>query len=359
MKSVEQILLDYDEKASLYRILARKIRADLETSCRSQGIHVHAIDHRVKSRESLAVKLNKPDASYEALADLTDISGIRVITYYASGVDQVAEVVQSRYSVDTENSIDKRALLDPDRFGYLSMHFVVSLSDSRKPRARKSKLVGLKAEIQIRSILQHAWAEIEHDLGYKSKYAVPRKARRTFSRLSGLLELADQEFDSVLQSLRDYAGEIVAAPTTEIAIDRVSLTHFIKTNESIRILEDGIRKRTGLELVFEDWFAESLVEKLNFVGISNLSDLETDLVRLSTTIEAMAIDHIKSSAYTRIHQGVSIFYFCSTLLAESADLRRIVEYLEKFGVGDPKRRLRIAENIVKNFASSVQTESPS
>ena len=53
---------------------------------------------------------------------------------------------------------------------------------------------GLKCEIQIRSVLQHAWAEIEHDLGYKSELTIPKEVRRSFSRLAGLLELGDKEF---------------------------------------------------------------------------------------------------------------------------------------------------------------------
>ena len=234
--SVKNILSEYDEFSPYYLALSKRVRAKLTTICDNEGIHVHAISHRVKARESLAAKLNRPDVSYRALDDLTDVAGVRVITYYASDVERVAEIVQREFVIDEENSIDKGALLDPDRFGYVSLHYVVSLRKSRNRSGAKNSLAGLKAEIQIRSILQHAWAEIEHDLGYKSRHAIPRKARRTFSRLSGLLELADQEFDAILQSLRDYAGEIESATAAEIAIDRVSLAHVIKTNNSFKEL---------------------------------------------------------------------------------------------------------------------------
>ena len=357
MNLVNQILSEYDEQSRRYLALSKRIRTKLTAACAKEGVHVHAISHRVKSRESLVVKLNRPDVSYRSLGDLTDIAGVRVITYYASDVERVAEIVERECEIDEENSIDKGALLDPDRFGYLSLHYVVSLRRSRGRAGSKKDRTGPKAEIQIRSILQHAWAEIEHDLGYKSKYAIPRKARRTFSRLSGLLELADQEFDGVLQSLRDYAGEIASAPAAEIAIDGVSLTHFIKTNVFLQGLDERIGEQAGLSLKFEEWFAESLVEKLRFVGISDISNLESELNRLARMTEILAIEHISKSTYTQIHQGVGLYYFCSTLLAEAGDVHRIEEYLENFGVGEPKRRQQIARNILEKYASSSSESS--
>ena len=59
----------------------------------------------------------------------------------------------------------------------------------------------VKLEIQIRSILQHAWAEIEHDLCYKNSTPLPRKIKRRMYRLAGVLELADKEFSAVKYDL--------------------------------------------------------------------------------------------------------------------------------------------------------------
>ena len=157
------------------------IRAALEASCKREGIHVHSIEHRVKDRDSLILKLNRPDISYETLQDLTDISGVRVITYYASDVDTIAELIQHEYCIDKENSIDKGALLDPDRFVYLSLHYVVSLKEGPASRFNRKTLTGLRSEIQVRSILQHAWAEIEHDL--VSRLANSREKSRGISGL--------------------------------------------------------------------------------------------------------------------------------------------------------------------------------
>jgi putative GTP pyrophosphokinase len=348
---VHNILSEYDKKVSLYETLSRKISTLLEEMIREEGLYVHSIIYRVKERDSLSDKLNRPDTSFKELEDLTDIAGIRVITYYSSDVDRVANIVRMEFSVDSENSIDKRALLDPDRFGYLSLHYVVSLSKSYAKQTEYKRLVRLKAEIQIRSILQHAWAEIEHDLGYKSKYAIPIQMRRRFSRLSGLLELADDEFDGLRKDLRDYSEEIATAQHIDIPVDKISLSHFIKRSDLVRMLDDEIQNQTGLELVFEDSFAESLVDKLLFVGVSKLSDLEAGLMHRSKVISRFAIEHLRGRTYSRIHQGVSIYYFCTALLAESGDENRVLEYLETFNLGESDRRKRFAQGIMEKYKS--------
>jgi len=305
----------------------------------------------VKERDSLSDKLNRHDTSFKELGDLTDIAGVRVTTYYSSDVDRVADIVRREFSVDRENSIDKRALLDPDRFGYLSLHYVVSLSKSYAKMTEYKRLVCLKAEIQIRSILQHAWAEIEHDLGYKSKHAIPIQMRRRFSRLSGLLELADHEFDDLRKDLRDYSDEIETTQDIDLPVDKISLAHFIKRSDLVRILDEKIKRQAGLDLVFEDWFAESLVDKLLFVGVSKLSDLETSLMHRSEVISKFAIEHLKGRTYSRINQGVSIYYLCTELLAESGDENRILEYLETFSLGESRKRKRFAWGIMEKYKS--------
>ena len=351
MSYSDNILSEYDKNVSLYETLSRKISALLEGLIRDEGLYVHSIHHRVKERDSLSRKLNKPDTSFKELGDLTDIVGVRVITYYNSDVDRVADIIRKGFTVDTEHSIDKRALLDPDRFGYLSLHYVVNLSKSYAKLKEYRRLVRLKAEIQIRSILQHAWAEIEHDLGYKSKYAIPIQMRRRFSRLSGLLELADYEFDGLRKNLRDYSEEVAAAQDIDIPLDKISLAHFIKRSGLVRMLDDEIQNQTGLELSFEDWFAESLVDKLLFVGVSELSDLEAGLRHRSEVISRFAIEHLKGRTYSRIHRGVSIYYFCTGLLAEVGDENRLLEYLETFNLGESTNRKRFARGIMEKYKS--------
>lgn len=66
----------------------------------------------------------------------------------------------------------------------------------------------IRFEVQMRSILQHAWANMNHDTGYKSGVEIPRVYMRNMSRLAGMLELVDDEFSRIRRDDTDlrYAG---------------------------------------------------------------------------------------------------------------------------------------------------------
>jgi ppGpp synthetase/RelA/SpoT-type nucleotidyltranferase len=166
----------------------------------SEGIRVHGVASRVKTKTSVERKLQRSDEARN-ISSLTDILGVRVITYFPDEVDVVANLIEREFTVDRKHSTDKRMALEPDRFGYLSLHYILQLAQSRSALPEYRGFKDIKFELQIRSILQHAWAEIEHDLGYKSEVAVPKAVRREFSRLAGLLELADAEFLRIREEL--------------------------------------------------------------------------------------------------------------------------------------------------------------
>src|SRR5689334_15258469 len=91
------------------------------------GIKVHSVTARVKDHASLARKLARPDRCYGALWDITDLLGLRVITYFEDDVDRVGRVLEGRLSIDLTRSIDKRKHAEPGRFGYRSLHYVFGL----------------------------------------------------------------------------------------------------------------------------------------------------------------------------------------------------------------------------------------
>ena len=88
-------------------------------------------------------------------------------------------------------------MLREERFGYQSEHYLVRLSNKRTALPEYNPHLGLVAEVQVRTILQHAWAEIEHDIQYKSSITIPNTIRRRFMALAGVLEIADREFQAI------------------------------------------------------------------------------------------------------------------------------------------------------------------
>ncbi|WP_035571385.1 GTP pyrophosphokinase, partial [Halonatronum saccharophilum] len=205
---IKAILNEYDEKYGLYELFTEKTKKLIEELLEGSNINIHSINSRAKEKSSLKNKLKESEEEYNNLSDITDLSGVRIITFFEDEVDKVAKIIKREFEIDYGNSVDKRNLLEPDRFGYLSLHYILKLSPHRLKLAENKKFKDYKVEIQISSILQHAWAEIEHDLGYKSEEAVPREIRRKFSRLAGLLEIADIEFVRIRDELKKHKKEL-------------------------------------------------------------------------------------------------------------------------------------------------------
>jgi ppGpp synthetase/RelA/SpoT-type nucleotidyltranferase len=201
---MQKIIDEFDHKLSLYTAFTEKIRQLIVEILTETGQRVHSVSARVKDRGTLAEKITRSDTKYTKLTDVTDLAGIRIITFFDDDVGKIADITEKEFQIDKEKSVDKKATLDPDRFGYISLHYIVKLPPSRTSLIEYQRFPDLFAEIQIRSILQHAWAEIEHDLGYKTKLGIPKQIQRRFSRLAGLLELADQEFMTIRDNIQSY-----------------------------------------------------------------------------------------------------------------------------------------------------------
>ena len=195
----EAILQEYRDQLPRLREAADTVYGRLKATLDEAGLLVAAIEYRVKAEDSLAGKLELKGAKYKTLADITDIIGMRVITFYIDDVDKVASAVERLFEVDWANSVDKRKIHEIDSFGYLSLHYICSMPD-----------FPYRFEIQMRTVLQHAWANMNHDTGYKSGVEVPREYLRNLSRLAGMLELVDEQFSSIRAELTDYRRRVRA-----------------------------------------------------------------------------------------------------------------------------------------------------
>lgn len=267
----------------LYEELGALVYPRLLQMLESQRIRVHSVTYRVKHPDSLAEKLRRQGKEYRSLSDVTDLLGLRVITYFADDVDRVVALVDGAFAVDPERSVDKRRAQEPDRFGYASVHKICRLAADPGEPAAVRRLAGLSFEIQIRSILQHAWAEIEHDLGYKAAHTIPAPIRRRFSILASLLELADDEFIRLRNELAAYSqqlSEAVRSRPEAVAIDPVSLAAFIRTDPACRQLDEAVAGVLGAGLgEMAAGTPEALADQLRGVGIRTLGELAAALAK--------------------------------------------------------------------------------
>jgi putative GTP pyrophosphokinase len=162
---ISSMKAEYVEEKPRYEAYTKKIEELIKALLEESNTQVHSVTSRTKEIDRFTEKVKREGKEYEEFSDVTDLSGVRIICYFADQVDIVAKLIEDNFWVHLESSIDKRKILDPDRFGYLSLHYVVELSKYRANLPEYERFKNLLCEVQMRSILQHAWAEIEHDLG--------------------------------------------------------------------------------------------------------------------------------------------------------------------------------------------------
>ena len=121
---VEMLLGQYLKRLPVYERMAQLAYEALRRALDAQHVNVTTIEHRVKTEASLAGKLELKGGKYHTLNDVTDIVGMRVVTFYSADVDKVAAIVNELFDVDWSKSVDKRKLHRLDSFGYNSLHYI-------------------------------------------------------------------------------------------------------------------------------------------------------------------------------------------------------------------------------------------
>lgn len=233
------LMEQYHERVSVYERLARLADEALRHALDAQHMQVTTMEHRVKTAESLAGKLELKGAKYHSLNDVTDIVGFRVVTFYSADVDKVAVIVSETFNVDRDNSVDKRKLHRLDSFGYNSLHYICSLPKTIVDDPEQPLLNELRFEIQMRTALQHVWSTLDHDTGYKGNVKIPREYLRQFNRLAGMLELIDEEFSRLRTILTDYRRQMLALEASghldQVDLNANSFRHYLDLHPFIRL----------------------------------------------------------------------------------------------------------------------------
>ncbi|MEM6659010.1 MAG: hypothetical protein AAF625_13055 [Pseudomonadota bacterium] len=203
--SVQQYLTDYEENFSTFKDKARLAGALVTKLTNSRSAMLHTVTSRAKSPESLRSKIRAKRYRRPG-SQVTDLIGVRVITFYYDDVNSIVKLLKKKLEIDEQGSIDKRAQLGLREFGYRSVQMIVRLKQDHQEGSEYEALTGQWFEIQIRSILEHAWAEIEHEIVYKSKVEYPKEIVRRFASLAGTLEILDDEFIALKHKKNDLIG---------------------------------------------------------------------------------------------------------------------------------------------------------
>lgn len=203
----DALRIKYEERLPKYKRLGRNLKQALETFLDDAGIDVVSVTYRVKDFNSFFEKIKRKNYK-NPFQETEDICGVRIVSYYPSDLDKITQIINNEF--DIQESIDKAELLEPDRFGYRSIHLILTVKKDWLKAPNYRGLSGLKAEVQVRTILMHAWADFEHKLAYKKTEHIPDQFRRKLYRLSAQFEELDEKFDSIRKEREEYLERILS-----------------------------------------------------------------------------------------------------------------------------------------------------
>jgi ppGpp synthetase/RelA/SpoT-type nucleotidyltranferase len=226
-----------------YQVYEEFLGGLLTEACRKLAPRA-IVQTRTKGIPSFAEKILRKHKRYtnstdglppDPLARITDLCGGRVVTQTADQVLAVCKYIEETFDVDSRNSEDVSQRLKSAEFGYRSVHYVVLINRERLKAVGinhpvPAEIIGLKAEIQVRTLLEHAWADIGHRLSYEAEIKVPKSIQRQFATLAAVLEQVDREFGRLVQGLEQFNSNFGAylpreQVEAEIGLLRIVLAH--------------------------------------------------------------------------------------------------------------------------------------
>ncbi len=192
----------YEQQLASHKAALQQLAQDMRLVLEQQGL-TPAIKFRVKSFEAYCDKLRKQNtaSTKRRIVPISDFFGLRIVCPFLEDIETVSSLISAHFEVlEREHKANQHSFRE---FGYDSVHLAIRLTTQQTGRL----LPGVRktCEIQLRTTLQEAWAEVEHELVYKSDISLPNQSiRRKLASLNATLTLSDLIF----QEIRDYQKEI-------------------------------------------------------------------------------------------------------------------------------------------------------
>jgi ppGpp synthetase/RelA/SpoT-type nucleotidyltranferase len=224
----------YAEVRPKFVTYAEALKRVLECACQVSFPDAF-VQARAKTVSSFAEKVARKFHKYQdGVHRMTDLCGARVIVQTAEQVRAIRSFIEANFEI--LESEDKGLLLSRDEFGYRDMHYIVRLRPERadalgfKPEEQVD--IGEKrAEIQVRTWLQHAWADTLHDRIYKNTLKLSVEIMRTGALLAALMEEGDRNFNVLADDLDGLIANYTAVASKTDVEKEITIQQLILDNE--------------------------------------------------------------------------------------------------------------------------------
>jgi ppGpp synthetase/RelA/SpoT-type nucleotidyltranferase len=217
----KNFIKQFEAEKEKYDEFALKLEEILKEAVKQLG-YLAIVQARAKEVVSFSNKIIQKDKYKNPLKDVTDLCGARIIVQFQSQILPVCELIKKSFAIDEANSLDHKSKLKVNEFGYRSIHYIVTPNnDHILGIFVPERLRELKAEIQVRTLAEHIWADISHDRLYKTDLIIPEEWKREAARLSAILENADSTFGSMSQAVDSISNIYEIQYETEKALTSI------------------------------------------------------------------------------------------------------------------------------------------
>lgn len=336
------ILEEYRDKHATFEKLLDVVKNTLTKNITSNHIYINAIEARIKAEDSLVGKLDRKTGKYNELLDLTDILGLRIITFYNDEVDKVAALVGHLFEIDWENSIDKRKMHDIHSFGYNSLHYICRLPKKIYEDPAYPELNEIRFEVQMRTALQHVWSVLNHDTGYKTTFEIPREYLRNMNRLAGMLELVDEQFCAIRTGITNYRRQVESLVHSgefdEVALDSESFGKYLELKPF-----DALNKR--IASINQAEILESshmrFLSVFDYFGFKTLGDVDRMVANNSDDAYRLAAFQLAGTDLDIINSSLGVISLCTVyVLKQGSGIDGVERFLEALNGKSKNNRTR-------------------
>ncbi|MBB5913595.1 ppGpp synthetase/RelA/SpoT-type nucleotidyltransferase [Nocardia transvalensis] len=287
--AVDRWRSEYDSREPTYTKLKEEVEHEIRHSLKA--ITTHDIKVRVKTRASFLEKIERKRYEHP-FEQMPDIVGARIVCLFLDDLKVVDDSLERCF--DVIHKEDKTGAAPPDTFSYRSVHYECTIKETNSG-TRYDTIKGLTFEVQARTILQDAWAVVEHTLAYKGGSSIPNELKRDFSALVGLFHVADKMFQQLRYSIErsELDAEHAVLYTKEMSNQSSTAVDEINRG-TVKALLQQLYPDRG---VTRDIAYSTFVEELTAAGFCSIAELRKVLERDSELIRSMEIKELREGPY--------------------------------------------------------------